>query len=463
MRSSWDLTIIGAGPAGMSAAREAAGRGLSVLVLDRQEQPGGQIFRSVGQAGAERLARLGPDYAKGLPLIESFLNSGSEFLGGANVWHLSPGRVYFSRAGASTAVMTRYILIAGGAMERPVPLPGWTLPGVIGAGAADVLLKSASLLPRGPVILCGNGPLILQTAAHLREFRVPVAGVVLTGNPAGALGALPAFPCAALARPLYMARGMGLGLRMMLGAPCHLGAGDVAVRKTGEEFAVGFRSRGRVRELRGGSVLLHEGVVPETRITRLARLGHAWNRRQRYWHAAADEWGGTNLEGILCAGDIAGVRGVDAAVAGGRLAALEVCRRLGRLGLDERDTAARPDLRVLRRGALVQAFMDRVFAPRPENLQPADDAVVCRCEELTAKELRETILAGCFSPDGLKAQARPGMGTCQGRMCSAAVAEMIAHTLAVPLERLNPYHAQSPLVPLSLGELAAMTIPDEGL
>ena len=107
--------------------------------------------------------------------------------------------------------------------------------------------------------------------------------------------------------------------------------------------------------------------------------------------------------------------------------------------------------------------MDGVFAPRPENLQPTDDSLVCRCEELTAKELRETILAGCFTPDGLKAQARPGMGTCQGRMCSAAVAEMIAHATAVPLERLNPYHAQLPLVPLALGELAAMTIPDEGL
>lgn len=462
MRLSWDLVVIGAGPAGMSAALEAVQHGLSVLVLDRQEQPGGQIFRSVGQAGAEKRHKLGPDYAKGFSLVESFLNSGAEFLGGANVWHLAPGRVYFSRAGESRAVTTRYLLIAGGAMERPVPIPGWTLPGVIGAGAADVLLKSASLLPQGPVVLCGNGPLILQTAAHLKEFNVPVAGVVLTGAPSNVLKALPALP-GAVSRPMYMAHGMVMGLRMLFGAPCSFGADAVAVRKEGEEFSVTFRSRGRERELRGRSVLLHEGVVSETRITRLARLSHVWNGRQRYWHAATDEWGATGLEGVLCAGDIAGVRGAEAAMAGGRLAALEVCRRLGKLALDERDAVARPFLRAFRRSLLVQAFMDRVFAPRPANLQPADDALVCRCEELTAKELRETILAGCFTPDGLKAQARPGMGTCQGRMCSAAVAEMIAHAAAVPLERLNPYHAQLPLVPLALGELAAMTIPDEGL
>lgn len=462
MRQSWDLVIIGAGPAGMSAALEALTHGVSVLVLDRQEQPGGQIFRSVGQAGPEKRNKLGADYARGFALTTAFLNSEAEFLGGASVWHLSPGRVYFSRAGESMAVTARYILIATGAMERPVPVPGWTLPGVMGAGAADVLLKSASLIPKGPVILCGNGPLILQTAVHLNEFHVPVAGVVLTGDPFNVFRALPRLP-GALSRPLYMGHGLTMGLRMLTGASCRFGAENLSIRKEHEAFSVTFRSRGRMRTLQGGSVLLHEGVVPETRITRLARLRHAWNRIQRYWHADTDQWGSTSLEGILCAGDAAGVRGADPAMAGGRLAALEVCRRLDRLVLDERDAAARPYLGVFRRGGLMQGFMDRVFAPRPSNLQPADEAVVCRCEELTAGELRKTILSGCFSPDGLKAQARPGMGTCQGRMCSAAVAEMIANANAVPLERLAPYHAQLPLVPLSLGELAAMTIPDEGL
>ena len=310
MRTQWDIVIIGAGPAGMSAALQATRHGLSVLVLDRQAEPGGQIFRSAGSASADKRKQIGADYARGEALVREFRQSPATFLGGANVWHLAPGRAYVSHQGTSHVMQARQLLIATGAMERPVPLPGWTLPGVLGAGAADVLLKSASMLPEGPVVLCGNGPLILQTVVHLKHFGIPIAGVALTGSPASLFKA-------ALLR-LYRCDAM-------------------------------------------------------------------------------------------------------------------------------------------------QPFMETFFAPSPSALLPADDAVVCRCEELTAGELRRTIEAGCYSPDGLKSQARPGMGTCQGRMCSAAVAEMIAHAHGLPIETLPPYHAQPPLFPLPLEELASMSIPPEGL
>ena len=177
MRTQWDIVIIGAGPAGMSAALQATRHGLSVLVLDRQAEPGGQIFRSAGSASADKRKQIGADYARGEALVREFRQSPATFLGGANVWHLAPGRAYVSHQGTSHVMQARQLLIATGAMERPVPLPGWTLPGVLGAGAADVLLKSASMLPEGPVVLCGNGPLILQTVVHLKHFGIPIAGV----------------------------------------------------------------------------------------------------------------------------------------------------------------------------------------------------------------------------------------------------------------------------------------------
>ena len=329
MRTQWDIVIIGAGPAGMSAALQATRHGLSVLVLDRQAEPGGQIFRSAGSASADKRKEIGADYARGEALVREFRQSPATFLGGANVWHLAPGRAYVSHQGTSHVMQARQILIATGAMERPVPLPGWTLPGVLGAGAADVLLKSASMLPEGPVVLCGNGPLILQTVVHLKHFGITIAGVALTGSPAS----------------LFKA-----ALRMP-----------------------------------------------------------------------------------------------------------------GALTLETRDSLAKAALFRLYRCDAMQPFMETFFAPSPSALLPADDAVVCRCEELTAGELRRTIEAGCYSPDGLKSQARPGMGTCQGRMCSAAVAEMIAHAHGLPIETLPPYHAQPPLFPLPLEELASMSIPPEGL
>ena len=460
MRTQWDIVIIGAGPAGMSAALQATRHGLSVLVLDRQAEPGGQIFRSAGSASADKRKQIGADYVRGE--VREFRQSPATFLGGANVWHLAPGRAYVSHQGTSHVMQARQILIATGAMERPVPLPGWTLPGVLGAGAADVLLKSASMLPEGPVVLCGNGPLILQTVVHLKHFGIPIAGVALTGSPASLFKAALRMP-GALLRPQYLLHGMGMGLRTFFGAPCHPAANDISIRRDGETLTVDFTSFGKRKSLQGTAVLLHEGVVPETRITRLARCRHAWNPRQRYWHAETDVWGKTNVCGIRVAGDSAGVRGADAAIASGEAVALDICRELGALTLETRDRLAKAALFRLYRCDAMQPFMETFFAPSPSALLPADDSVVCRCEELTAGELRRTIEAGCYSPDGLKSQARPGMGTCQGRMCSAAVAEMIAHAHGLPIETLPPYHAQPPLFPLPLEELASMSIPPEGL
>ena len=148
-------------------------------------------------------------------------------------------------------MQARQLLIATGAMERPVPLPGWTLPGVLGAGAADVLLKSASMLPEGPVVLCGNGPLILQTVVHLKHFGIPIAGVALTGSPASLFKAALRMP-GALLRPQYLLHGMGMGLRTFFGAPCHPAANDISIRRDGETLTVLAVNRsGETLELSG--------------------------------------------------------------------------------------------------------------------------------------------------------------------------------------------------------------------
>lgn len=161
-------------------------------------------------------------------------------------------------------------------------------------------------------------------------------------------------------------------------------------------------------------MLLHEGVVPETRIIRLARCRHTWNPRQRYWHAETDVWGKTNVCGIRVADDSTGVRGADAAIASGEAAALDIYREIGTLTLETRDRLAKAALFRLYRCDTMQPFIETFFAPSPSTLLPADDAVVCRYEELTVGKLRRTIEAGCYSPDELKSQARPGMDTCQG-------------------------------------------------
>ncbi|NDV19482.1 FAD-binding protein [Pseudodesulfovibrio sp. JC047] len=459
MHNVWDVIIVGAGPAGMCAALETTGHGLRTLVLDRQMEPGGQIYRSVGSSAM--VDKLGSDYAAGLPLVKKFNASDAQFESGANVWDIAPDRVYYSRQGKSYCEQARHVILATGAMERPVPLPGWTLPGVMGSGASDVLLKSSSLLPEGPVVLCGNGPLILQAAVHLSQFDIPVAGVLLTGRLGNALRATK-YALGACSRPGYFLHGVNLAIQTLFKHKCVFEAQDIRISEKGQGLEVLFATRsGKKKELTASTVLLHEGVISESRITRLARCRHTWDQCQRYWHVDADLWGQTSVPGLRTAGDTASVRGAVAAQAEGHLVGLDVCRELGSIPMSQRDDEARPHLRIIKRCKSLQPFLDEYFAPTPSMLQPAADAIVCRCEELTAGELREAINEGCYSPNGLKSQARPGMGTCQGRVCGQAVAEMIADAHGIPLENLPLYTAQPPLFPLRLGELVNTSIPPD--
>ncbi len=459
MDKVWDVIIVGAGPAGMCTAIQTAKHGLSTLVVDRQTEPGGQIFRSAGSSSM--IGKLGKDYAAGLPLVKQFLNCGAQFEPGANVWDIAPDRVYYSQQGHSHFVRARQVVLATGAMERPVPLPGWTLPGVMGSGASDVLLKSAGLLPEGPVVLCGNGPLVLQAAVHMHEFNVPVSAVLLTGRMGNIMHAMK-HASGILARPGYFLHGVNMAAKTMLHQKCVLGAHDVSISESEKGLQVHYATRsGKHRKLDASTVLLHEGVIPETRITRLARLRHAWDQKQRYWHVDADKWGQTSAPGLRTAGDIATVRGAAAAQAEGSLVGLDICRELGQLSLADRDREALPFLRIIKRCQALQPFLDEYFAPTPAMLQPHPDAIVCRCEELTAGHLGEVIREGSYSPNGVKAQARPGMGTCQGRICGQAVAEMIADAHGLSMENLPQYTAQPPLFPLRLGELVEMPSPSE--
>jgi NADPH-dependent 2,4-dienoyl-CoA reductase/sulfur reductase-like enzyme len=146
----YELLIIGAGPAGMAAACEAASHGIRVAVLDNQAAPGGQIYRNVDRATNRQNRVLGKDFVKGRSLVEQFKQSGGSYFPGATVWFLDEKR----RVGVliddkSFFVDADKLLLAAGAQERPMPIKGWQLPGVMTAGAGQILLKSAGMVPNG--------------------------------------------------------------------------------------------------------------------------------------------------------------------------------------------------------------------------------------------------------------------------------------------------------------------------
>ncbi|MBT6731937.1 MAG: FAD-dependent oxidoreductase, partial [Acidiferrobacteraceae bacterium] len=175
IRSTCEVAIVGAGPAGLAAACVLAGKGVDVVVLDEQQAPGGQVFRGIEKVNATRpsdLNPLGASYGAGIKLARRFRESGAYYRPGTSVWEITSDQepelaLGLVENGAAQMLYPRHIILATGAMERPTPFLGWTLPGVMTVGAAQTLLKSSGLLPENDVVLAGTGPLLYLYANQL--------------------------------------------------------------------------------------------------------------------------------------------------------------------------------------------------------------------------------------------------------------------------------------------------------
>ena len=461
-----DLAIVGAGPAGLAAAQAAGRAGVEAIVIDDQAGPGGQIYRAVAEATERRLAVLGADYAHGRSLLDALDPRGVRHVAKATVWQVTREReIYLTEDGAARCLKARRILLATGAMERPMPFPGWTLPGVMTAGAGQILLKTAGLAPGGRTVLAGSGPLLLLLAWQYLRAGASIAALVETTPRANLAAALPHF-AGALRAPEYLAKGLSM-LREIrrAGIPHYRRARGLVARGEregeGEVASLRFEAGGRTHELACDLLLVHQGVVPNVQITRALDLAHRWDALQRSWRPQLDSWGETALEGIAVAGDGGGIGGARAAELQGRLAGLRAAHRLGALSEAELAAQAGPLRRALAHHLAVRPFLDALYAPAAEFLAPGDETVVCRCEEVTAGAVRGYVRLGCLGPNQTKAFGRPGMGPCQGRFCGLTVSEIIARERGVPPEQVGYYRIRPPIKPVSLGELAAMEETDE--
>jgi hypothetical protein len=201
-------------------------------------------------------------------------------------------------------------------------------------------------------------------------------------------------------------------------------------------------------------VLLHQGVVPNYQITASLRLPHHWDNQQLCWVPQADAWGRLALDGFLTAGDGRGIAGGAAAALQGQLAGLAALHDAGRVSELERDRQAEPLRSALRRQLHIRPFLDTLYRPKLQHRVPADDVIACRCEEVSAGELRRMVSLGCTRPNQTKAFTRCGMGPCQGRLCGLTVTEVIAHERGVSPAEVGHYRIRPPLKPITLDELA---------
>lgn len=460
-----DVIVIGAGPAGMSAAVHLAKAGQRVIVLDMQPTPGGQVFRGLeanlaaAPATNALLAALGPSYLAGRSLIERFRSTpGIDFRPDHTVWELrSDGTVGWKHGDHAGYLRAPQILLANGAMERPAPFPGWTLPGVMTAGAVQTLLKAGRMQPAGRVVLAGTGPLIFLLADQLRRLGVKPVLLARTDRLRDKIAALPALRLGGIAALL---KGMGWMARLRLaGIPFCSGITGLAAVGPDRLTAVRLTRGQQVQEIACDLLVVHDGIIPATDLAQAAGLQLDWHAQLLAWQPKTKTDGrGSQAPGpqladgpcrIRVSGDARRIGGADAAIAHGAHAAAAILA----------NGAGGSDSAVLRSLA-GRAFLDRAFPPGLAASLPEDRTILCRCEEITAGTLRQRIRDGAQDINDIRGTTRCGMGPCQGRNCTISLARLIAEaTGTAPL----PFRGRPPVHPITLGALATLANIDPRL
>jgi thioredoxin reductase len=457
-----DLAIVGAGPAGLAAAGEAIARGLSVTLLDDNPLPGGQYFRQPPTWLARAAyAPHDAEHRRAHALFSVVEHPRLRFLADAVVWDApGPGVLAFARGRESGRVRARTIVLAAGAVERAVPFPGWTLPGVLTAGGVQNLIKSHRILPGRRFLVAGNGPLLLVAADSILRAGGTVVEVVESAS-GGAWRHVPAL----LAAPDILRRGVRYRAALVRArVPLRYGTtiiearGDDEVREAviAPIDAAGGVDRTRARTIAVDTVVAGFGLTPSVELTRLLGCRHRWDASRGGFVPERSADLETTVPGVFAAGDGAGIGGAEVALAEGRLAGLLAAVRLGRG--DVRDLG-RPRARLARLHRVRDAIA-HLWTPPATFLALATPAtIVCRCEEVTVSEVTGMIDDGETGVEPIKATTRVTMGRCQGRNCLATVAALIARARGVPVAELDLPRARPPARPIPLGDLLHEPLP----
>lgn len=439
------IVIVGAGPAGISAARTLLDHGITPCLVDESLRGGGQIYRRQ-PANFQRSPKqlYGFEAAKAtavhrtLDELAPLIDYRPETL----VWNAEDGRLDMLNNGHAESVEYARIIVATGATDRILPVPGWTLPGVYSLGAAQIALKFQGCAIGERVALCGSGPLLYLVAYQYAKAGAKVVAVLDSAPFSAQCRAVPAL----LGQPATLAKGIYYRAWLTAhGVPVHQ---DATLQQIdGEQRVRGIRWGKRVLEC--DAVAFAHALRSETQLADLLGCEFAWNSLNRAWLPQRDSAGRSSVSGVYLAGDGAGIMGADAAQMAGERAALAVLEDSG-VAIDP----LRPAL-LEQQLAGIQRFrqgLETAF-PFPEQwaAQAPDELILCRCEEVSVGDVRAVVDEGHWEINRVKAHCRVGMGRCQGRMCGLAAAEVVAERSGRAIHDVGRLRGQAPIKPLPFG------------
>jgi thioredoxin reductase len=445
-----EVLVIGAGPAGLSAAIAARRAGAEVLVLDERKHPGGQFFK---QLAVDSGPKADAQHDEGRRLIDEALGLGVTIRSEALVWGaFEPLELAATIDGGTLRLQPQRLIVAVGAYERGVPFPGWTLPGVMTTGAAQTLWRTSRRLPGRRVLIAGNGPLNLQVAYELTGGGADVVAVV---EAAAAFGPRHAGDLAAMAFSAPDMFWNGLRYRARLQAhrvPVIHGAWITGVGSSATGLVVQIHGRKEAFEV--DAVCLGYGFEPSNELLRAIGAVHDFDETRGHLVTRRNAECETTAEGIYAVGDCTGLGGARLAMAEGTIAGFAAATSLGHAMSAEATrlrSAAERDRG--RHRTFQRALWSLYAAPRFRLELATPETLLCRCEEITLGAVEDALAEGYATAGNVKRRTRAGMGRCQGRYCGPLIDRLVAERCGAPQDELSGFAPRVPLKPVAIADL----------
>lgn len=453
----YDVIVIGAGPAGTHAAIDTYECGLKTLLIDEGREAGGQVWRP--KSPSIRKAPASPASIEGDKLRGKLTQSGLMRLFETRVWQIEKQDdghwcIGIIGPGEEKFILAKSVIIASGAQERIIPIPGWTLPGVLGLAGATALFKEHMIVPGRRTIVAGNGPLVFYVASEILRLGGQVAAIVSLNSWVDWVKTLPHM----LLRPTMLMQGIKWVLSLYLkripvfwqsslksveGSDKVEGATIVKVDKNWSPL-----EKGQLY-IPAESVCYGQGLMPAIEATRLVGADHHFDETLGGWIPVIDDYGRTSVKGVYACGDNAGILGVGAAPIRGKLAAKAVSEDLSG------EISKKDSLKLQGRMEIFGRAMTALSIPRKgliEFITP--DTEICRCESITREDIYAELNIGAKSNNAVKSATRCGMGPCGGRFCMETVAMLTGHHSGKAREDIGLPTARPPLRPVAMGELS---------
>ncbi len=444
-----ELIVIGAGPGGIQAAITASELGLEVTLIDSQPSAGGQYFMQ--QPREFNNHDTGYHQKQASELLQKLVNSNVKFLDKSLVWGIFHNpktnlwQLTLQGDRCPSRIEAPSVVIATGAYDRSIPFPGWDLPGVMTAGAAQIMIKNQAVLPGKKVIVTGTGPLQLAAASNLIEAGAKVSAV-LECNQNLIFRGLPHLP-SIWGQWRRLKEGVEYaGNLIRAKTPYRIGWSvskaegfeKVEVVTIGKLDSEGYPIPTSYQNIAVDAIVVGYGLTPSTEFFRLLDVEMFYSKSEGIFLPKRNDFFQTSAPGIYAVGDCAGIGGANLAMLEGKIAAIDVAVQTGQTRLSTMNATLKQSIKHLKCEQKFARMLGEIFA-LPEGLfsLARPDTIICRCEQTSLAEVKQAISYGAQSVTDIKNITRSGMGNCQGRTCGSILTQLLARDI-----RWNPEDCQ---------------------